>query len=69
MKNMKLAPDDFVVAAKKNSSSIEKQIISFVSKQNSRAEHGEITTGTVGNCLKAVRLLLEMNDVSLNWKK
>jgi hypothetical protein len=64
-----LAPDDFVTAAKKNSSSIEKQIISFISKQNSRAEKGEITTATVGNCLKAVRLLLEMNDVSLNWKK
>ena len=24
---------------------------------------------TVGNALKAIRLLLEMNDVSLNWKK
>jgi integrase len=66
---VKLTPDDFVAAAKKNSSSIEKQIISFVSKQNSRAQCGEITTATVGNCLKAVRLLLEMNDVSLNWKK
>jgi hypothetical protein len=41
----------FVTAAKKNSCSIEKQIISFISKQNSRAEHGEITTATVGNCL------------------
>ncbi|MFL6328505.1 MAG: hypothetical protein ACJ706_03015 [Nitrososphaeraceae archaeon] len=69
LKNIKLAPDDFIAAAKRNSSSIEKQIISFISKQNSRAEHGEITTATVGNCLKAVRLLLEMNDVSLNWKK
>src|ERR687885_300276 len=69
LKNMKFAPDDFVAAAKKNSSSIEKQIISFISKQNSRAEKGEITTATVGNCLKSVRLLLEMNDVSLNWKK
>jgi hypothetical protein len=51
LKNIKLAPDDFVAVAKKNSSSIEKQIISFVSKQNSRAENGEITTATVGNCL------------------
>jgi hypothetical protein len=69
LKIMELAPDDFVAAAKKNSASIEKQIISFISMQNSRAERGEITTVTVGNCLKAVRLLLEMNDVSLNWKK
>jgi hypothetical protein len=69
LKIVKLAPDEFVAAAKKNSSSIEKQIISFISKQNSGAEKGEITTATVGNCLKAVRLLLEMNDVPLNWKK
>ena len=41
LKIIKLAPDDFVAAAKKNSSSIEKQIISFISKQNSRAEKGE----------------------------
>ena len=52
---------------KKNSSFVGKQVISFILKQNSRAEHGEITTATV-YCLKAVRLLLEMNDVSLNWK-
>jgi integrase len=44
-------------------------IISFISKQNSRSEKGEITTGTVVNYLKAVRLLLEMSDISLNWKK
>jgi integrase len=69
LKNINLAPDDFVAAAKRNSSCIEKQIITFISKQNSRAEHGEITAATVSNCLKAVRLLLEMNDVSLNWKK
>ena len=43
--------------------------ISFISKQNSRAQRGEITAATVGNCLKAIRLLLEMNDISLNWKK
>jgi hypothetical protein len=36
LKIIKLAPDDFVTAAKKNSSSIEKQIISFISKQNPR---------------------------------
>ena len=58
-----------MAAAKKNSFFIGKQIISFISKQNSSAEKGEITTATVGNCLKAIRLLLEMNDVSLNWKK
>jgi hypothetical protein len=34
-----------------------------------RVENQEITGATVSNFLKAVRLLLEMNDVSLNWKK
>jgi integrase len=62
-------PDRFVAIAKKKPYSVEKMIISFISTQNSRAEKGEITTATVGNCLKSVRLLLEMNDVSLNWKK
>jgi integrase len=69
LRTINLVPDDFVAMAKKNSSSVEKMIISFISKQNSRAQIGEITTATVGNCLKAVRLLLEMNDISLNWKK
>ena len=69
LREINLVPDDFVARAKMNSSSVEKMIITFVSKQNSRAQKGEITTATVGNCLKAVRLLLEMNDVSLNWRK
>lgn len=66
---MNLVPDDLVAMAKMNSSSVERMIISFISTQNSRAQKGEITTATVGNCLKSVRLLLEMNDISLNWKK
>ncbi len=69
LREINLVPDDFIAMAKKNPSSVEKMIITFISKQNSRAENGEITTGTVVNCLKAVRLLLEMNDVSLNWRK
>jgi hypothetical protein len=62
-----LVPDSFIALAKKKPTSVEKMIISFISTQNSRAQSGEITTGTVANCLKAVRLLLDMNDVYLNW--
>jgi integrase len=69
LRTINQVPDDFVAMAKKNTSSVEKMIISFISTQNSRAQRGEITTATVGNCLKAVRLLLEMNDISLNWRK
>ena len=69
LRTVNLVPDDFVAMAKENCSSVEKMIISFISTQNLRAQRGEITTATVGNCLKAVRLLLEMNDISINWKK
>jgi integrase len=69
LKMMSLTPDDFIDLAKKDRSFIERKIIYFIRVQNSRAEKGEITSGTVGNSLKAIRLLLEMNDVSLNWKK
>ncbi|MGH9974497.1 MAG: tyrosine-type recombinase/integrase, partial [Nitrososphaeraceae archaeon] len=33
------------------------------------AEEGQIVESTIRNPLKAVKVLLEMNDVSLNWKK
>jgi hypothetical protein len=66
---MKFTPKDFIDLAKNDPSSSERKIISFISIQNSRAKRGEITSGTVSNSLKAIRLLLEMNDVSLNWKK
>jgi integrase len=70
LKTVKMVPDEFVAKAKCQPSLIEKRIISFINEQNSRAEKGEITAGTVGNAIKAVRLLLEMNDViTLNWKK
>ena len=70
LKSVMMTPDDLVTKAKSQPSSIEKILISFISAQNLRAEKGEITAGTVGNALKAVKLLLEMNDVtSLNWKK
>jgi DNA primase large subunit len=70
LKNVRLTPDELIARAKSQPSLIEKKIISFISEQNSRAEKGEITAGTVGNAIKAVRVLLEMNDViALNWKK
>jgi hypothetical protein len=69
LKMMNFTPEDFVDLAKNDPSSTERKIISFISIQNSRAKRGEITSGTVSNSLKAIRLLLEMNDVSLNWKK
>jgi integrase len=64
-----LSPDEFVALGRKDPTSIEKKVIAFIATQKARVEKGEITGATISNFLKAVRLLLEMNDVSLNWKK
>jgi len=69
LKFVNLLPDEFVTLAKKDPSGIEKKIISYISIQKKRVENGEITGATVSNFLKAIKLLLEMNDVYLNWKK
>jgi hypothetical protein len=64
-----MTPDEFVLEAQICPISSEKKVISFVSTENARCEKGEVIAATVGNALKAMRLLLELNDVSLNWKK
>jgi integrase len=64
-----LSPGQFVSIAKRDASLVEKKIISFIQIQDLRVANAEITGATVSNSLKAVRLLLEMNDVYLNWKK
>jgi integrase len=62
-------PDSFVSLAKTDPLVAEKQIISYINELVERADKGQITNGTIRNPLKAIRLLLEMNDISLNWKK
>lgn len=69
LKHVDMLPDQFVALAKKNPSKVERKLISFISIQKRRVENRDITGATVSNFLKAVRLLLEMNDVNLNWKK
>lgn len=32
-------------------------------------EKGDISPATLGNCIKAVRLFCEMNDVAITWKE
>jgi hypothetical protein len=54
---------------RKTQNTAEKKIISFAFALKERNEKGEIAAGTVHNCVKSVRLLLEMNDIFLNWKK
>ena len=61
--------DQFVNSAKKNPKKAEEAIIKFVLLEKARAEKREIANSTISNTLKPVKLLLEMNDVILNWKK
>lgn len=58
LKMANMTPDEFVNLAKKNPLLVERKIISFITTQNSRAEKREITSGTVGNSLKAVSQIL-----------
>jgi hypothetical protein len=69
LNHVNLTPDEFVSLGKKDPLTVEKKLMSFIGFQKARIGKGEITGGTVSNLLKVVRLLLEMNDVSLNWKK
>jgi hypothetical protein len=71
LKEFKQTPDAFVKLARSNPKAAEKNIVAFVSKERACVDVGEITPATMGNCLKAIRLLLEMNEASssINWKK
>jgi integrase len=69
LKYMKMTPGEFVSLAKNDPLGAEKKIIAFAFELKKRFERAEIAAGTVHNCVKCVRLLLEMNDMSLNWKK
>ena len=64
-----MSPDGFVEFARNNSMVVENKIIAFLSSERARADRGEISAGTINNWVKAVRLFLEMSDVTLNWKK
>lgn len=41
----------------------------YMRGQKERAERGEISESTIPNYYKPIKLFLEMNDVTLNWKK
>jgi integrase len=48
---------------------LEAALLSYANLTKANHNIYEIAAGTVHNCVKCVRLLLEMNDISLNWKK
>ena len=69
LKHMKMTPEEFVTLAKNDPLGTKKKIITFAFELKKRFERAELAAGTVHNCVKCVRLLLEMNDIFLNWKK
>lgn len=64
-----MEPDSFVDLARKKPRVAEKRVISYIIEEVQRAEEGQITESTIRNPLKAIKLLLEMNDATVNWKK
>jgi integrase len=44
-------------------------IMKFITYQKERADRGEISEATISNYYKPIKLLCEMNDVILVWKK
>jgi integrase len=47
---------------------LEHERLKFFRLQNQRAERNEISTETIKNYLKPVKLFCEMNGVTINWK-
>lgn len=47
---------------------LQSYIIKFVNFQKKRIENKEIAEGTLHNYIKAIKLFLSMNDITINWK-
>ncbi|HET6589634.1 MAG TPA: tyrosine-type recombinase/integrase [Candidatus Nitrosocosmicus sp.] len=47
---------------------LEGELIKFFAYQNHRAENKEISTETIKNYLKPIKLFCEMNGIMINWK-
>jgi hypothetical protein len=62
-------PDSFLDKSRSNKSWVESKIMEYIMVQKERVKKKEISQGTVPNFKKPVKLFLEMNDVTLNWKK
>jgi hypothetical protein len=60
---------DFAAKCRENPSWAQSAIMRYMRYQKDRAERGEISTATVSNYYKPIKLFCEMNDVALNWKK
>ncbi|MGA3108108.1 MAG: hypothetical protein ABSD99_01405 [Candidatus Bathyarchaeia archaeon] len=62
-------PNSFFDKSRNNKPWVESKIIEYIMVQKDRVRKKEISESTVPNFKKPVKLFLEMNDVTLNWKK
>jgi integrase len=58
----------FIDHAKKDPLACEEKVMQFIVHEKARMKTEKIAPSTVTNSLKAVRLLLDMNRIVLNWK-
>jgi small-conductance mechanosensitive channel len=63
LRDIEMDPDTFVNVAKEKPKEAERLLIKYINNQVERADRGETSQNTIRNPLKAIKLLLEMNDV------
>lgn len=61
--------EEFVRHGRQDSAWLQSSVQGWIRFQRGRAERKEVSESTLSNYLKPVRLLCEMNDLALNWKK
>ena len=59
----------FAEKSKDNTNWTLSQIIRFLQYQKERVENKEITSGTLKNFVKSLKVFCEMADISIPWKK
>ncbi len=59
----------FVEKARSSTTWVFANVLKYITFQKERADRGEISDGTVADYYKPIKLFLEMNDITLSWKK
>lgn len=61
--------NNFAVKGKSDINWALNKIMTFLQFQKERSQRGEITPGTLGNLVKAIKVFCEMADIQIPWKK
>ena len=68
-KDIEFRCNEFAEKSKNNTNWTLTQIIRFLQYQKERVENKEITSGTLKNFVKSLKVFCEMDDISIPWKK